>query len=104
MKLHELKDSPDDLARYLAVVKQVERMRPGRVIYQSDRQVTCQSLEHEVIERLIQSGHPVLSCPRDKQWYIVWKIGHRFTDAWVDEPELLRGIGHHGGLLEVEHV
>ena len=29
MKLHELKDSPDDLARYLAVVKQV-RPPPGR--------------------------------------------------------------------------
>ena len=50
MKLHELKDSPDDLARYLAVVKQVKRVRRVRVIHQGDRQVTCQSLQHEVIE------------------------------------------------------
>ena len=104
MTLHEPQYFSDDLARDLAVVKQVERVRRHRVIYDRDGQVSGQRLDQEPVESLVQTRHLVLTCSCNEQREIPRKIRDRFPGARVDEPELPGRISDPGGSVEIEHV
>jgi hypothetical protein len=74
MKPHKGQYLPDNLARGLAVMKHVKRVRPLGVIHERYRQISRQRLAQETVKRFVQMRHFVTACSRNEQGDVVRKI------------------------------
>src|SRR5262245_8560770 len=62
VKPHKLQYSPDNLARILAVMIDVKRVRRLRVIHERNRQIARQRLAKETVEGFVKMRHFVPTC------------------------------------------
>ena len=93
MELEKRQDPPDDLARRVAVVEHVERVRPVRVIDERHRQVAAQRGGQESIDRIVQAWKLVAPGSGDEQRKAVRNIVDGLPGARVGESELGGGAG-----------
>src|SRR5438552_12458913 len=84
----ERQHSTHDLARCLALMKQVERVRSVGVIHQRHGQVASQSLRNETVECFVQSRHLVVASSRQEQWNVAGEVLDGLSGARIDETEL----------------
>ncbi len=74
MKPHKSQYLSDYLARGLAVMEQVKRVRSRGVIRECDSQIVSQRFDQEAINRFVQVRHLVLPCSHNEQGRILRQI------------------------------
>src|SRR5215216_5087129 len=104
MKPQERQDLPDDLARGLAVMEQVEGVRSLGMIHDRQGEIASQGLDHETVERFVQARTLVSTGSGNEQRQIPRKVLDGFSRARIDEPERPCRLDHGGRPLEVQHV
>ena len=63
MQAQERQHLPDDPARQIAVLLEIERVHPVRMVHERNRQVPREAGGDEAVERVVQAGELVPSGP-----------------------------------------
>ena len=87
LRRQEIQHLPDDPARGLAVVQQIEQVRAIRVVHQSDWPVQRQRSSEKAINRVVQVRELLLARADDEQRQILAEIVERLSCVRIGEAE-----------------